>query len=641
MTFTPIEPATLAFDADGTPCSPRYGDVYHPQSGARAQARHVSLGGNELPTRWQGRDRFVVLETGFGLGHNFLATWQAWRDDPQRCARLVFISIELHPLSRDDLVTAHRHTPLPELAGALQRAWPPLTPDLHRLAFDDDRVELLLAFGDVQAWLPQLVASVDAFYLDGFAPARNPHMWDSRVCKAIGRLAAPGSTLATWSAAHALREHLTTAGFEVRLGEGQGGKRDITLARYAPAFTPRRGPSRHRGEAPTDRHAVVVGAGLAGCAAAWALARQGWRTTLLDRRAAIASEASGNPAGLFHGIVNAQDGLHARFNRAAALMVHGAVKIAIDHGAAGSASGLLRLETTLDAPQMQHLLRTLGLPPSYVQALDLREASAKAGIDLAQPCWFYPSGGWVQPAQLARAFLERAGGHVDLRVGTPASRIERSANGWRALDANDRCIAEASTLVLANAGEAMRLLGEPAWPVESVRGQISIASAAAFEAPKLPIAGSGYLLPAIDGRLVFGATSQPGDDDAAVRDADHAINLVQLARLLGRAAGLRPADLSGRTAWRFSAADRLPVIGAVPDAAATGTRLDQPRLVPRLPGLYVFTALGSRGITWSALGAQVLAAWVTGAPSPIEARLLDAIDPARFVSRLARRATRE
>ncbi|HWH81019.1 MAG TPA: oxidoreductase, partial [Burkholderiaceae bacterium] len=136
MNAEPIEPAELAFDADGTPRSPRYGDIYHPRAGAFTQARHVFLGGNELPARWQGRERFVVLETGFGLGNNFLATWQAWRDDPQRCERLTFISIERHPLTRDDMATAHRVSPVPELAEALQRAWPPLTHNLHRLSFD-------------------------------------------------------------------------------------------------------------------------------------------------------------------------------------------------------------------------------------------------------------------------------------------------------------------------------------------------------------------------------------------------------------------------------------------------------------------------------------------------------------------------
>ena len=640
MNPAPLDAAALTFTDDGVPYSARYEDIYHPRAGALVQARHVFIAGNGLPARWQGRERFVVLETGFGLGNNFLATWQAWRDDPQRSARLVFLSVEAHPLTCDELAQAHRDSPLPELAAQLHAAWPPLTPNLHALDFEDGRVQLLLALGDVQAWLPELVATVDAFFLDGFAPARNPRMWDLRVCKALARLAAPNATLATWSAAHALREHLGSAGFDVRLAQGTGGKRDITQARYAPAFAPRRAPARGaaRDMAP---HALIVGAGLAGCAAAWALSEQGWHSTVFERQAQIASEASGNPAGLFHGIVNAQDGVHARFNRAAALLAQCAVKTALtDHGVAGAVQGLLRLENTATVVQMRATLHALGLPRDYVQAFDAAQASAASGLGLGHPAWFYPTGGWVHPAGLARSWLERAGPHAELRTHADVHALQRTDTGWRLLDATGMTLAEAATVVLANAGAALRLLGDPDWPIEPVRGQISLLPAGVLRLPRVPVAGAGYLLPEVDGRAVFGATAQPGDQDGAVRAADHANNLAQLARLTGEVVDAEPAAMQGRTAWRWSAADRLPVIGAVPDTSVTASRLDQPRFVPRRPGLFVFTALGSRGIAWSALGARMLAASITGAPAPMEASLIDAVDPARFVSRAARRLAR-
>jgi tRNA 5-methylaminomethyl-2-thiouridine biosynthesis bifunctional protein len=173
----PIVPGRLERDADGLPHSAEFGDVYHPRQGALAQARQVFLAGNGLPARWRGREQFVVLETGFGLGNNFLATWQAWRDDPQRPDHLHFLSVEARPLRRDDLAAEPRGEGLAPLAAELAAAWPPLTCNLHRLSFEAGRVQLLLALGDVGDWLPQLVARVDAFFLDGFSPARNPRMW--------------------------------------------------------------------------------------------------------------------------------------------------------------------------------------------------------------------------------------------------------------------------------------------------------------------------------------------------------------------------------------------------------------------------------------------------------------------------------
>ena len=206
---------------------------------------------------------------------------------------------------------------MPELARQLLEAWPAATCNLHTLDFEGGRVRLLLAFGDVQAWARELVARVDAFFLDGFAPARCPAMWDRGVFSMLARLAAPEATAATWSAAHAVREGLQRAGFEVHAAPGGGGKRDITLARFAPRFRPSAPPGRVLpAAAPT--HAIVIGGGLAGAFSARALARQGIACTVIDRHDRPAAEASGNPAGLFHGAVMGHDGPHARFLRAAA-----------------------------------------------------------------------------------------------------------------------------------------------------------------------------------------------------------------------------------------------------------------------------------------------------------------------------------
>ena len=630
-----IRPAEIRYQ-EGVPYSAEFGDVYHPAAGAALQSHHVFVAGNGLPARWQGRERFVILETGFGLGNNFLATWDAWRRDEKRCERLHFISIEKHPLSRDDLAAMYEGS---ALARELVDAWPPLTPNLHRLSFDTDRVQLLLAFGDAAAWLPELVAQVDAFDLDGFAPAKNPQMWQPRLFKAMGRLAAPGATAATWTAARAVREGLTSAGFDVRLADGRGGKRDITLARYAPAFTPRRAPARLASRKPKERRALIVGAGLAGCAAALALAEQGWRSSVIDRHAAPAQEASGNPGGLFHGIVNPQDGAHARFNRAAALQAQHAIGLAIrENGVRGATDGLLRLETSgAGVDTMRASIAAQGLPDGYVRVVDAATASALCGIALSDPAWFYPGGGWVQPVALARAWLERSG--AEFGGGVDVATLRRTAQGWQLLDANGGVIDEAEIVVLANAGDAFRLLGQPAWPIEKQRGQISVFQARGVTLPAIPVAGSGYLLPEVDGHGVFGATAQAGDDDPAVRHADHLHNLAQLARLSNSLTGIPADTLQGRTAWRWVTDDRLPIVGRVPDASAarTAKRLDQPRFVPRVDGLFVFSALGSRGITWSTLGARVLASAISGAPAPLEASLLDAIDPARFITREARR----
>lgn len=565
----------------------------------------------------------VWLQLGFGLGQDFLQAWHDWRSGAARAARLDFIAVTPVLPDAQALRRAHRHTPLQPLADALAAQWPPCTRNLHRLGFDGGHVHLLLAPGAAAELLPQLRARVDHFLLDALPP-----LDARRLGKGLARLAAPLARLHVRAPLPALRAALASSGFDVTDVEGE------LRALYRPRFTPRR----RSGETPTASggHALIVGAGLAGCSAAAALAEQGWSSTLVDAAGAPAQQGSGNPAGLFHGIVNAQDGAHARFNRAAALQAQRTVQCAIDRAQAqGSTQGLLRLETARSAMQMQAELQALQLPADYVQALDAAQAGERCGLPLPHAAWFYPGGGWVQPAALARAALQRAGAAVELRVGLHVQALRRNGGHWQALDAAGRVIAEAATVVLANAHDALRLLAATHWPVQAQRGQISLAPAALLRLPRMPLAGAGYLLPAVDGLAVFGASTHPGDGDAQVREADQVFNLQRLARLCPQPLP-SPAQLQGRVAWRCVADDRLPLIGAVPDEAVAAPgheRLDQ---LPRRPGLYLFSGLGSRGIAWCELGAQVLAARITGAPMPLEASLADALDPGRFVLRATR-----
>ncbi len=693
MKTVALQPADVLFDAPahaGTPYAPAFGDVYHARAGALEQAQHVFLAGNGLPQRWQGRQRFVVLETGFGLGNNFLATWAAWSADPARCAQLVFISLEKHPLRPADMARAHAQSALPELAAQLLAQWPPLTPDLHSLSFEAGRVRLMLAFGDAHTWLPELVAPVDAFYLDGFSPSCNAPMWDERLIKACARLAAPGASAATWSVARSVRDALSAAGFAVSRTPGFGGKRNMLRAHWRLAEQRHPAPPGRQAQAQTpgtQTSALLIGAGLAGAAAARALAAQGLRVTVLERHAAPAQETSGNPAGIFHAVVHANDGAHAQLLRSGALHTAQLLRGPLARAELpGALAGLLRgtaaespsappathlsTETASDAgttnpatpasqalAQMQQLLAHHALPADFAQALTQASAQARAGCALAGPAWFYPGGGWVSPPALVRLWLNTPG--VSLQTGAEVARIQpREGGGWLALDASGQTLASADVLVLANAHNLAPLLAEhtdaASWPLSRSRGQVSWwpqagAQAAQLPRPALPLASGSYLIglpPELGGGVLCGATQQPEDADPTVREADHRYNLARLAELTGQpldAAAALAAQPQGKVGWRLMCDDRLPLLGPVPQpwAALAGVkRLEQPRQVPRIAGLYVLSALGSRGLTLAPLLGEALAAWVCGAPQPLPASLLDAVDVARFTARRVRQQAR-
>ena len=655
---------------------------------ARAQASQALLAGNGLPGRWAGRPQFVVLDADFGGGQHFLATWAAWRQDPQRCRRLWVIGIApCRPAGTDPATADPASTPTgaahPALAHALRAQWPPSTPDLHSLDFDAGQVRLLLARGDLARVLPDLLASVNAFYLGGLepaqAPGREPARWDARLLRGLHRLAAPGATLASTCLAPALHDGLQAAGFQVQMqvqaqaqmqAQGAAGPQApqaMTLARFAPRVTAQPPPGRL---APRWAQAglpevAVVGAGLAGAAAARALAAQGLAVQVFDRQPGPAGETSGNAGGLFHGIVHGHDGLHARWLRAAALRTASLLRPALQAGSVpGAIDGLLRGERLLSAPAMAALLQRQALPPDYVQV------RAKALPD-GRPAWFYPSGGWVAPAALCRAWLAADG--IAARYGCKVQRLQPHAGRWRLLGSAGQVLTEVDAVLLCNAADAARLAGFagaaaptpaadapplPDWPLHLRRGQTTLLPAGLPGEPALPwpVADSGYVLRLADGRWLCGGVShaedpQPDPQADSHTDphtdpqtnpppstADHQAHLATLQRLTGWATDVAPGALQGRIGWRLQADDRLPLLGALPDRSAPAgpRRQDQPRWVPRQAGLYVFTALGSRGITQAALGGEILACHLSGAPQPAPASLLDALDPARFIARAVR-----
>jgi tRNA 5-methylaminomethyl-2-thiouridine biosynthesis bifunctional protein len=644
MRFAPVQAAAVRLDDDRAPWSDDYGDVYHARAGAMGQAKAVFIAGNGLPARWQGRDRFVVLETGFGLGHNFLATWLAWRQDPMRCQRLFFVSMDRHPVNREVLEAAHarlKDADTRALSAALREDWPSPSPDLHLRRFDDGRITLLLAHADVQAALRQFRLQADAVYLDGFSPRLNPQMWTAPVFKAVARLCAPQATLSTWSAAGEVQRGLRSAGFAVRTVAGWGGKREQVQGLHV-GFASERGHSQAM-DTPVWRapHApvVVVGAGLAGAACAQALSRAGVACTVLERAPQVADGASGNPAGLFHGVLHTEDGAHARLGRAAALLAAGEYRAWRPSTEQGALGGLERLESEWDADQMQGLIQALGLPPDYVQAL-------RPDPSWDRPRWLYTAGGWIDPRAWVQQALRAPG--ISVRTGAAVHTMERVGRSWVLRDAQGSVLARTGHVVLCQAAAVLDCLPESVthdWPVGQQRGQITQVPAGTpgLRATQRPRSGGGYALTLPTGEVWCGASASHHDDDPTVRARDHVDNLRKLKRLTGSDVELDPSSLKGRVGWRFHTDDRLPLVGACPAFKApppeslpkTGSmRL---RDWPVEPGLFLATALGSRGITWAPLIGWLLAAQVRGDPLPLPADLVDAVDPRRFALRRMRR----
>jgi len=577
-----LVPATLAF-LDETPYSAAFDDVYHSAAGGPAQAEHVFLQGNGLPQRWAKRERFVILETGFGFGLNFLVTLQAWRRNPGR--KLHYVAVEKHPFSLQDLRTLHERYPaLREEAAALHSAWPMLVSGGHRAELENGSVVLTLFFADIKV-LRDLRLSADAIYLDGFSPAKNPEMWSSQVLRAVSRLAAPGATAATWSVAAQVRGSLERTGFAVEKRAGFGHKKEMLVARNA---RPQNDLQKRE-----DKQAIVVGAGLAGAAVCERLCARGWEVELVERHEGAAQEASGNPAGAFHPVVTPDDSLFARLTRAGFL--HALNRWKALPNLRWDRCGLLQIAR--DEREAGSQRRAIdGMPRDYAQLVTQETASAHAGVPVAAGGIWFPEAGWIDPRSLVAAQLAACGARLKRSFGKELKTLPA-----------DRVV------VLANSFDAPKLHAVPHLRLRRVRGQLTYVSPGQFDPPRAVILRGGMVLPPVDGRCVVGASFDIDDDDPAPRAGSHAGNLERLARMLPFAA--KPENLQGRVAFRSVTPDRLPVVGALSES---------------VHGAFAY---GSRGLVWAALAAELIASQLDGDPLPLEGKLVDALGPRRFKMR--------
>ncbi len=648
-------PADLVWDEDGTPHSRQFEDVYYSSDDGLAESRHVFLAGNQLPERWRD-STFTVLETGFGTGLNFLATWQSWRRTNPAGKKLHYLAIEKFPLRSPELERAHRHWPeLCELSAELQANYPPPLPGQHRLLLDKGRVVLDLVVDDVQAGLAALADNpellVDAWYLDGFAPSRNPEMWSTTLYQEMARLSRPGTSFATFTVASDVRRGLQHAGFKVDKTTGFGSKREMLQGHYVgePRARAARVTPWHLSPAPqaTARTALVLGAGLGGATAAAALAHRGWKVTVLEQ-CQVASAASGNAQGVLYTRISHRQSvlndfaLHSfcfahRYYRQ--LMQSGQLREGVD----GQFCGALHLQP--DWRESDPLHQTVVSLPGLANHLDGTAAARVSGLTSCPGGLFYPLAGWLNPPAVCAALLAQPG--IELKEQCGKLHLQRGESGWLARDPGGAEIAAAEVAIVACGGASKDFDGLQWLPLQNIRGQVThIPSTGKLTSLQTVLCHDGYLPPARQGEHCIGASFDIADSDPELRAEDHLQNMQKLSKALPALEEDLPmdetADLRGRVGFRTASPDYLPMVGAVPDFARfcadfADLRRNARQLINRtgshLPGLYLSTGHGSRGLTSTPLCAEILAAQISGEPWPVAANLYRALVPARFIIR--------
>ncbi|HEX8786452.1 MAG TPA: FAD-dependent 5-carboxymethylaminomethyl-2-thiouridine(34) oxidoreductase MnmC [Telluria sp.] len=544
--------------------------------------------------RWRGRDRFTIFDSDYGDGAALRALVDAWRADPQRPANLHLVALS---------------------AG--------LMPGFHRIPQPDAGVTLDLLSSTADAALAQLAARVDLFHLHGLEDA------GEAFARPLARVAAQDASIAARGLTPAQGAALSAQGF---VFDADGGRARFASRKPRPSVPP--------ALADGERRAIVLGAGIAGCAAAERLCARGWQVMLVERHAAPAGEASGNLAGIFMPLVSRDDNIPTRLTRSAYLFAlrHWATLGGIGQAIEGQACGVLQLARDAAHAQVQRAIAAAGtLPRDFAEWLEQPQAEAILGLPAPDGGWLFRQGGWARPGSVCAAMLRACGDRLTQRFGVGEVRIERVDEMWQVVDAQGAVLASAPRLILANGVGSLRIPQAASLPLSAMRGQVTHVPAERLPALPVVLCREAYLTPASHGVCSAGATYDQ-DPDPALWPASQQENLERLRGLLSDPHAAEGLPLQGRVGFRCIAPDRLPLVGRLPDFDAAGST-ERLRDVPRHPGLYALLGYASRGLIWAGWAAELLAAQLEGEPLPLEASLVDALDPARFVLR-ARRSPR-
>ena len=658
--WAPIAPPVIDWHGE-VPVSRTSGDIYFSTDNGLAETDYVFIDGNQLPSRWARAPQtrpFVIAEIGFGTGLNALRTLSRWRSEGGAGRALHYIGIEHAPLGRADIERTLAHWPeLGELTTTLLRRWPDPLPGCHRRRFPEWGVTLDLWWGDAAETLDDLASYgqrwVDAWYLDGFAPAREQGPWCDSVYRSMAALSRPGATFATFTAAGAVRRGLSEAGFRVEKRPGFGAKREALWGELerVDARTPAMTPWDLNPSPGPLQQVLILGAGLAGAHLARVLAERGVRVTVLEAHA-VAGGGSGNLQGITYTRLSRlhnplTDFSLASFQYATNLYdqwrARGDLEVGVDMGSGGY------LQLNDDTETLSALAQALKPCPGFAEILSADAIAERLGIRPRCGGIHYQRGGWLDPRAVCRVALSHPGIRVIEQCG-PVSLYTTPEGIWQAVDTHGATLASAPMAVLATASAVRAHPGLEWLPLTTIRGQTThVPTQPALQQLDLALCDQGYLPPAREGIHCMGASYGPGDCAMDEREAEHAHNVAMMQSALPDLALTPPAaGWRGHVALRCNSNDYLPVLGVAPDRARfeeTYARLRHDRkeridaALPCLSGLAVFTALGSRGLSAAPLGAEIIADQLLGGPPALPRYLHRAVAPGRFLERHLKRGT--
>lgn len=646
-----VNHANIHFNRDNTPVSEQFNDVYFSNQDGVQESEYVFLQGNRLWQRWLAfsQSHFVIAETGFGTGLNFFAVTTLFRefrhqypDSPLK--RLFLISFEKYPLHIESLKTVHQAYPqFADLATGLQQYW--LDPIVGCYRFHFEETTLDLWFGDIADNLPQLgdymLNKIDAWFLDGFAPSKNPQMWNDELYRQMFRYTKAQGTLATFTAASAVKKGLEAAGFHMEKRKGYGKKREclngvkpITTAIqtadeiHTPWYLPQAAAFRQQADV------AIIGGGIASLFSALALLQRGAKITLYCEDDELALNASGNKQGAFYPQLSDDDPHNIRFYIHAFAYGRQQLQRAIEQGiefehdfcgvalCAYDRKSAVKLDKVFAYDWSTHLY----------QSCTQEELSRIVGLPLPCGGGFIPQGAWLSPRQFVQnafAYLQQQG--LILKTSQKVTALLHKEQGWQLTNQAGETFCH-QIVILANGHKLNRFTQTQALPLYPVRGQVSqIPTSENLRKLNTVLCYDGYLTPADQAKTshCLGASHIRDNEDRSFSLQEQQENQLKIRQNLAVdwTKEVDTSDNHARIGIRCAVRDRIPMVGNVPDFTRQAAdyqnifnlrRRKQPiKPAANFDNLYLIGALGSRGLTSAPLLGETLASLIYNEPLPL------------------------
>lgn len=672
MTNTVKNSPNISFQQDGAPFSEQFNDIYFDSESGYQQSEQVFLYGNDISNRLKhAKNNFTIAETGFGTGLNFLLTLQAYQEvleefGYENSPKLCFISVEKYPLTKQQLFTALQAIPqLAYFSNLLLENYPDNFDESNQslsLSFFDARVTLKLIVKDAADGLSNIIRPknglVDAWYLDGFSPAKNPEMWSDTLFEQIGRLSKPQASIATFTVAGFVKRHMQNVGFRTQKKDYVGNKHQMLTGIFQQDPKSNKG-YQLRSTITKPQHVSIIGGGIASACAALSLTRQGIKVTIYCKDNSLAQGASSNAIGALYPLLHQRADDISLFYQQAFWRAKEVYNSVIEQGFnfPHQWCGLLEIAYKDALVERQKKFTELNTwSPELIHSVSASKASELANIDLTNGGLFMPNAGWLSPQDAVKQIINAAKltGRLKIENNTLVTKINKKDTN-RAKDSHQKNWQlvtnkgefDASVIIFCGGAEIIDFDWVNQLPFTSVQGQVtSMKTNQNIEQLSTVICHKGYLTPSHKDIHCIGATFNKDCTRITATAEEDEFNINMLTTCL--------PELASKTSWgmqdisksksrlRCMTPDHMPMVGAMPDIKkhiATYPHLAKDKNwkynqeAPIIDNLYVMMGFGARGLCSAPLAADILTADLCGTPYPVDNNMLFNLSPNRFVIR--------